>query len=411
MDKERRKPELLAPAGDMEKLRYALHYGADAVYLAGKRFGMRSRAGNFEIDEIREAVKYAHDLGKKVYVTVNITADNEDIDALPEYLKELEAAGVDHLIAADPGVIATIRETIPDMKISVSTQANTRNKKAVEFWKNNGAKRVVLARELGIDNIREIAEANPDVEIETFVHGAMCISQSGRCLLSNYMTGRDANHGDCAQPCRWNYHLVEEKRPGEYYKIEEDERGSYIFNSKDLCLIEKIPELIDAGVASFKIEGRMKSVYYVASIVHAYRQMIDASMEGTATPELGARLKDECAKVSHRDYTTAFYDRPTDERDQNYGTSSYIRSCDYAGLVLDYDDETGLATIEQRNKILTGDTLEILRAGEDDFLTIESAELFDEDGNVIDSTPHAKMIFKLRTPPVRPMDILRKPEA
>ncbi len=394
----------------MEKLKYALHYGADAVYCAGKKFGMRSNAGNFSMKELKEAADYAHSLGKRIYVTANIAAENEDMDELEDYLKALDRIGIDHLIAADPGIVYMIREVLPDMKISISTQANTKNYQSVRFWKKAGASRVVLARELGIDAVRRIIEENPDVEIEMFVHGAMCISHSGRCLLSNYMTGRDANKGDCAQPCRWKYKLVEEKRPDQAFPIEEDEHGTYIFNSKDLCLIEKIPELMDAGVSSFKIEGRMKSIYYVASVIHAYRQAIDMAAEGRLTEGAAAFLKRELEKVSHRDYTTAFYDRKSGAQDQNYGSSSYIRTCDYAGLVLDYDKKKELALIEQRNKIHSGDYLEVLRAGEEGFMKIPAAEIFDENFQPIEETPHAKMKYYLKCPEVRPMDILRKPE-
>ncbi len=420
-----KKTELLAPAGDFEKMKYALHYGADAVYCAGKRFGMRSNAGNFTDEELAAAAEYVHSLGKRIYVTVNITAGNDDIAELPEYVRYLDSIGIDHLIAADPGVILTIRETAPDMKISVSTQANTQNWKSCEFWHRNGAGRIVLARELGLSDITEIVQKSPeDLEIEVFVHGAMCISNSGRCLLSNYMTGRDANKGDCAQPCRWNYSLrpgdpgdevaggadlIERERPDQKWHIEEDERGSFIFNSKDLCLIDKIPELMEAGVTSFKIEGRMKSIYYVATVVSAYRQMIDAAAAGETEPETAAMLRAELEKVSHRDYTTAFYDRKTDERDQNYGSSSYVRSCDYAGLVLEYDEKTGTALVEQRNKLMAGDDIELLRAGKSGFLELKDIELFDEKMRPIESTPHAKMRFRIRLPEAAPMDILRRP--
>lgn len=421
-----RKPELLAPAGDFEKLRYALHYGADAVYCAGKRFGMRSNAGNFSDEELKQAADYTHGLGKKIYVTVNITANNQDIDDLPDYIRFLESIGIDHLIAADPGVIMTIREAAPDMKISISTQANTQNWKSCEFWYRNGAGRVVLARELGLDAVTELIRKKPeDLEIEMFVHGAMCISHSGRCLISNYMTGRDANKGDCAQPCRWNYslrsrekaddareyELVEQQRPDQHWRIEEDERGSFFFNSKDLCLIDKIPELIAAGVDSFKIEGRMKSIYYVSTIVSAYRQMIDAVCDGTADEQTAVRLREELEKVSHRDYTTAFYDKKADGDAQNYGSSSYIRSCDYAGLVLSYDPETETALIEQRNKLITGDDLELLQAGKPGYIKISDVVLYDEQMNRIEATPHARMLFRIKVPgPAAPMDILRRPQ-
>ncbi|MEG0379628.1 MAG: peptidase U32 family protein [Eubacterium sp.] len=272
----RKKPELLAPAGNFEKLKYALHYGADAVYCAGKKFGLRAKADNFDLKELEEAVLYVHEHKKRIYVTLNMIPHNDDLEDLPEYVKALDKIGVDAVLVADPGVFAIVRETAPELKIAISTQANNTNWKSAEFWYHQGAKRMVLARELGLEEIAEIASKTPeDMEIETFVHGAMCISYSGRCLLSHYMTGRNSNQGDCAHPCRWKYHLIEETRPNEDFRIEEDESGSFIFNSKDLCLINKIPELIQAGVDSFKIEGRMKTLYYVASVVSVYRRVID----------------------------------------------------------------------------------------------------------------------------------------
>lgn len=411
-----KKPELLAPAGSPEKLKFALHYGADAVYCAGKQYGLRSGAGNFSLEELKEAAEYTHSLGKKIYVTLNASLKNDDLEGLTDYIHYLKEIGIDHVICADPGVFLTVRQTEPDLKVSMSTQSNTLNIQSCNFWYQNGARRIVLARELGIKDIKEIIEQKPeDLEIEMFVHGAMCISHSGRCLLSNYMTGRDANKGECAQPCRWNYYLndqsaysvTESQRPDQAFDIVEDpKQGTFIFNSKDLCLIDHIPELIENGVSSFKIEGRMKSPYYVSSVVSAYRQKIDDYFDNNLKdPEY---YRDELEKVSHRDYTTAFYDGPTTDKDQNYGTSSYIRSYDYAGIVLDYDEETGIATIEQRNKILNGDEIEILRAQEKDFITIDSVELFDQNDQPLESTPHAKMVYKIKSPKVAPMDIVRR---
>ncbi|MDO4289131.1 MAG: peptidase U32 family protein, partial [Eubacterium sp.] len=270
------KPELLAPAGNFEKLKYALHYGADAVYCAGKRFGLRAKADNFDLEELREAVAYVHERGKRIYVTLNMIPHNDDLEGLPEYVRALADMGVDAVLVADPGVFAVVRETAPELKVSVSTQANNTNWRSAQFWYDQGARRIVLARELGLEEIKTIVDKTPsDMEIETFVHGAMCISYSGRCLLSHYMTGRNSNQGDCAHPCRWKYHLVEDTRPGEAFEIDEDDTGSFIFNSKDLCLINHLPELMDAGVASLKIEGRMKSLYYVATVISIYRQVID----------------------------------------------------------------------------------------------------------------------------------------
>ena len=264
--------ELLAPAGDLERLKIAIEYGADAVYLGGENFGMRTAAKNFSNEDIREGVKYAHERGKKVFVTVNIIPHNEDFNGLEDYLLELEKAGVDALIASDPGVISVIKDTIPNMEIHLSTQANTTNYHSANFWYKQGVKRVVIARELSFKEIKELRDNIPDdMDVEAFMHGAMCISYSGRCLISNYMTGRDANRGSCAQSCRWKYSLVEEKRPGEYYPVYEDERGTFFFNSKDLCMIEYVPELIESGITSLKIEGRMKTAYYVATVVRAYR--------------------------------------------------------------------------------------------------------------------------------------------
>lgn len=406
-----KKPELLAPAGNFEKLKYALHYGADAVYCAGQRYGMRAGADNFTLDELDAAARYTHGLHKKIYVTLNAAARNDDLQALLEYVGALREIGVDHVICADPGVFMTVQQTAPDMKISMSTQANTLNYQGCLFWHQNGARRVVLARELGLRDITEIVEKTPkDLEIEMFVHGAMCISHSGRCLLSNYMTGRDANRGDCAQPCRWKYRhaLIEEKRPDQVFEItEEPGQGTFIFNSKDLCLIDQVPDLMAAGVDSFKIEGRMKSLYYAASITAAYRQKIDDALAGALRDP--AYYRGEVEKVSHRAYTTAFYDRPAGSQDQNYGTSSYIRDYDFAGIVTDYDPATGFAVIEQRNKITRGDTLELLRAGARGFTTIEEAEMTDMDGRPIESTPHAKMRYRMKVDGAAPMDILRRP--
>ncbi len=410
-----KKVELLAPAGNPEKLKYALNYGADAVYCAGERFGLRSGADNFSLEELKWASDYTHALGKKIYVTLNASLHDKDLEGLTDYVHYLKKIGIDHVIVADPGVFLTVRTAEPELKISMSTQANTLNSQSVRFWYENGARRIVLARELGRDEIRNIIENKPeDLQIEMFVHGAMCISHSGRCLISNYMTGRDANKGACAQPCRWNYELhdharysvVEKKRPSQAFDIEEGENGTFLFNSKDLCLIDQVPELIESGVDSFKIEGRMKSPYYVASVVSAYRQKIDDYYNGRLRED--DYYRKELEKVSHRDYTTAFYEGIGPDA-QNYGTSSYIRDYDYAGVVLDYDKERGLALVEQRNKILDGETVEVLRP-DGDYIELE-AEIYDLDLNPIESTPHAKMKYYLKTPPVHEMDIIRKKAA
>ena len=408
----RKKPELLAPAGNFEKLRYALHYGADAVYCAGKRFGLRAGAGNFEMEELEEAVRYVHERGKRIYVTLNMIPHNRDLEGLPEYVHALKAMGADAVLVADPGVFAIVRETEPELKVSISTQANNTNWKTAEFWYHQGARRIVLARELGLEEMQTIVETPADMEIETFVHGAMCISYSGRCLLSHYMTGRNSNQGDCAHPCRWKYHLIEETRPDEDFSIEEDETGSFIFNSKDLCLIDHIPELINAGIDSLKIEGRMKSIYYVATVVQAYRQAIDYYYDHPEEKSVDPKYFEELRKVSHRNYTTGFFEHKTTADDQNYGTSSYTRLYDFAGVVQSYDPKTHIAVIQQRNKINAGETVEVMVAGsKEGFYTQQVGEMQDEKGNPIQSTPHPKMIYSMKMDkPVKPMDIIRKKE-
>ncbi|MEG1184443.1 MAG: U32 family peptidase [Eubacterium sp.] len=407
----REKPELLAPAGNFEKLKYALHYGADAVYCAGKKFGLRAKADNFDSEELKEAVQYVHERGKRIYVTLNMIPHNDDLADLPEVVRELDEMGVDAVLVADPGVFAIVRETAPHLKISISTQANNTNWKSAEFWYHQGAKRIVLARELGLEEIKTIVEKTPKaLEIETFVHGAMCISYSGRCLLSHYMTGRNSNQGDCAHPCRWKYHLIEETRPDEDFRIEEDETGSFIFNSKDLCLINGISDLMKAGVSSFKIEGRMKSLYYVSTVVSVYRQVIDYCFENPKSEMIDPRYFEELRKVSHRNYTTGFFEHKTVSDDQNYGTSSYTRLYDFVGVVQSYDPETCRAVIEQRNKIVEGETIEVMLAGtKEGYYTQVAGEMMDEKGNPIVSTPHAKMIYTMvMDQPVRFMDIIRK---
>ena len=404
------KPELLAPAGDLEKLKMAINYGADAVYLGGERFGLRKAPKNFTIEQIKEWVQYAHNRGKKVYVTMNVIPHNDDLVGLEEYVTELYNAGIDAVIVSDPGVFTVIRKTVPELPIHLSTQASVTNYETVMFWYNLGIKRIVLARELTLKEIKEIIDKAPDdLEIEVFVHGSMCISYSGRCLLSNYMTGRDANRGDCAQACRWKYYLVEEKRPGQYYPVFEDDKGTYIFNSKDLCMIEYIPELIEAGIKSFKIEGRVKSSYYVATVLRSYRMAIDEYLKDPENYTFNEEWLNEIKKASHRDFTTGFYFGKPTEKDQVYGTSSYIRNYDFVGLVLDYDKETGLATVEQRNRMQVGEEVEIFGPGKDYFTqTIE--KMYDEEGKEIDVAPHPQQIVKI--PMKQPVDswyILRMP--
>lgn len=405
------KVELLAPAGDLEKLKMAIRYGADAVYLGGEEFGLRVFAKNFTIEDISEGVKYAHERDKKVYVTLNIIPHDGDLEGLEEYLVKLEEAGVDAVIVSDPGVFSTVKATVPDMEIHLSTQANTTNYKTANFWHSMGVQRVVLARELSLKEIRNIRDnIADDLEIEAFVHGAMCISYSGRCLLSNYMTGRDANRGECAQSCRWKYSLVEEKRPGEYYPVIEGDDGTYIFNSKDLCMLNHIKELVDAGIYSFKVEGRMKSPYYVATVIRSYRMAIDEYYENIDNLENytpSNYFMDEIMKCSYRDFTTGFYfDKPSGD-EQLYGSTSYIRTYDFMGIVLDYDEESGIATVEQRNRLFKGDTVEIF-GPQKEFLTQEVKEMWDDKGEAIDVANRAKQIFTMKVDaPVKKWDILR----
>ena len=402
-----KKPELLAPAGNMEKLKMALLYGADAVYLGGKAFGLRAFGGNFTNEELQEAVDFAHKLGKKIYVTVNIFPHNSDIAKLPVYLTFLNEIKVDAILVADLGVFTLAKEYAPDVELHISTQANNTNWAAVNAWGELGASRVVLAREMSLEEIKEIRE-KCSVELEMFVHGAMCISYSGRCLMSNYLTGRDANRGSCAQPCRWNYALVEEKRPGQYFPVLEDERGTYIFNSKDMCLLPYLPDVITSGVDSLKIEGRMKSVHYAASVVKAYREAIDSYFAAPEQFEVKKEWVEELDKVSHRAYTTGFYyGRPT-EKDQIYGTSSYTQTSDFVGLVLDYDEKTGFATVEQRNNMKVGQEIEIFQPHLAGYRQILQ-EMYNDEGESIQVAPHPQQIVKIRMDrPVEPYGILRR---
>ena len=402
-----KKPELLAPAGNMEKLKMALLYGADAVYLGGKAFGLRAFGGNFTNEELQEAVDFAHKLGKKIYVTVNIFPHNSDIAKLPAYLTFLNEIKVDAILVADLGVFTLAKEYAPDVELHISTQANNTNWAAVNAWAELGASRVVLAREMSLAEVKEMRE-KCSVELEMFVHGAMCISYSGRCLMSNYLTGRDANRGSCAQPCRWNYALVEEKRPGQYFPVLEDERGTYIFNSKDMCLLPYLPDVIASGVDSLKIEGRMKSVHYAASVVKAYREAIDSYFAAPEQFEVKKEWVEELDKVSHRAYTTGFYyGRPT-EKDQIYGTSSYTQTSDFVGLVLDYDEKTGFATVEQRNNMKVGQEIEIFQPHLAGYRQILQ-EMYNDEGEAIQVAPHPQQIVKIRMDrPVEPYGILRR---
>ena len=389
------KPELLAPGGSLEKLKTAIMYGADAVYIGGEAYSLRVAAENFSEDDMKEGLEFAHSRGKKVYLTANIIPHNKDIDEFYKFVEKIKPMGFDAVLTADLGIFDMLREQAPEITIHVSTQANNVNYRSAAMWYKLGAKRVVLGREMSFEEMREIRERTPkELELEAFVHGAMCISYSGRCLLSNYMTGRDANQGACAHPCRWNYSLVEQTRPGEYMDIYENERGSFIFNSKDLCLIEHIPELIESGISSFKIEGRVKTSYYVATIVKAYREEIDRYFENPQSYTFDKSQFEELCKVSHRPYTTGFaFGRP-DGKGQVYTDSSYIRDYDLIGIVTDYDSSTGIATITQRNRFFKGDEIEILQPGKP-FHTQIVESMKNENDEEIDVAPHAAMIVKI----------------
>lgn len=386
------KPELLAPAGNMEKLHMALLYGADAVYLGGKMFGLRAFASNFSLAEMDEAVAFAHSLHKKVYVTVNIFAHNEDINNLPDYLRSLQAIGIDALLVSDFGVWSVAREIIPEMPLHVSTQANTTNWAAVKAWENLGASRVVLARELSFTEMKEIG-SKTEVELEAFVHGAMCISYSGRCWLSSYLTGRDGNRGACAQVCRWEFNLTEKNRPGEVYDVAGDEQGTYIMNSKDLCLLPYLLQLMEAGICSFKIEGRMKSAHYAASVVSVYRRAIDACWRDPQHFTVKQEWLDELEKVSHRPYTTGFALGKPDASAQVYTTSSYLQTHEFVGLVRDWDN--GRLTVEQRNHMKEGETLEVF-CPDGSLRTLVLKEMRNQDGEPIVAAQHPQMVFTCR---------------
>ena len=388
--------ELLAPAGDLEKFKTAVAYGADAVYFGGEMFSLRAGAGNLNVKEIAEGLDFAHQRNVKGYMTINIYAHNEDIEPLRAYIGKIKDLPVDAFIVSDPGVIALIKEQIPDAELHLSTQANTTNYMTANFWASQGVKRIVAAREMSLKELKDMKQALPDsTDIEAFVHGAMCISYSGRCLLSNFMAGRDANKGACTHPCRWKYSLVEEQRPGEYYPIEEDEHGSYIMNSRDLCMIDRIPDLADAGVSSLKIEGRMKSMFYVATVISAYRAAIDEYLADPENYVFNPKHFEELCKASHREFTHGFYyNKPTDE-DQNYLTSDYTRDYSFIGLVGTHDEATGLTNVEQRNKFSVGDTVEIF-GPHTPFYEETISEMYNEEGEAIEIAPHPQQKLKIR---------------
>lgn len=388
-----KKPELLIPAGSLEVLKTAVIFGADAVYIGGGAFGLRAKAKNFSKEEMEEGICFAHEYGAKVHVTVNILAHNSDLSGVREYLEELKELKADALIIADPGIFAMAREICPEIDIHISTQANNTNYETFRFWHRLGAKRVVSARELSLAEIKEIREKIPeDLEIESFIHGAMCISYSGRCLLSSYLTGRDANQGACTHPCRWKYALMEEKRPGEYLPVYENERGTYIFNSKDLCMIEHIPEMVQAGIDSFKIEGRMKTALYVATVARVYRKAIDDYFESEEKyRENLAWYREEAAKCTHRHFTTGFYFGKPNEETQIYDSSTYVNEYIYLGTV-EAVDEKGRAKIRQKNKFCVGDRIEIMKPDGRNAET-EVLALATEEGESVESAPHAGQIL------------------
>ena len=406
-----RETELLIPAGSLDVLKTAVIYGADAVYLGGEAFSLRAKARNFTNDEIREGIAFAHEHGVKVYITANILAHNEDLPGVEAYFEELKEIHPDALIISDPGVFAIARRVLPDMELHISTQANNTNYGTYLFWHQMGAKRVVSARELSLKEIREIRDRIPeDMEIESFIHGAMCISYSGRCLLSNFLTGRDANQGACTHPCRWKYALMEETRPGEYMPVFENERGTYIFNSRDLCMIEHIPELIEAGIDSFKIEGRMKTALYVATVARTYRKAID---DYKKDPELYRKNLDwyraEIAKCTYREFTTGFYFGKPDAESQIYDNNTYLKEYTYLGIVGEQNEE-GLYRIEQRNKFSVGEEIEIMKPDGEN-LTVTVKRIVDEDGADMESAPHPKQVLYIDLGhPLEKYDILRRKE-
>ncbi len=406
-----RKPELLIPAGSLEVLKTAVLYGADAVYLGGEAFGLRAKAKNFSMEEIREGIAFAHERGVRVYITANILAHNEDLEGVEAYFHELKAFPPDALIISDPGVFALARRILPEMDIHISTQANNTNYGTYQFWWNLGAKRVVSARELTLEEIREIRRHIPEeMEIESFIHGAMCISYSGRCLLSNYFVGRDANQGSCTHPCRWKYAVMEESRPGEYMPVEENARGTFIFSSRDLCMIEHIPELMESEIDSFKIEGRMKTALYVAAVARTYRKAIDDYLESEALYQKNLPwYKEEIGKCTCREFSTGFYFGKPSENGQIYQSSTYIKNYTYLGTV-EAVDEQGRCRIEQKNKFTVGETIEVMKPDGRN-LEVKVKGIWDEEGKSQESAPHARQILwvELEAEP-EPYDLLRRKE-
>lgn len=393
-----RKVELLIPAGSLEVLKTAVIFGADAVYIGGEAFSLRAKAKNFSLEDMEEGIRFAHEHGVKVYVTANIFAHHRDLEEAEKYFKELGEMKerADALIISDPGLFSIAKEVCPEIEIHISTQANSTNYKTYTFWHKLGAKRAVCARELSLSEIKEIRRNIPkEMEIETFIHGAMCISYSGRCLLSNYMTGRDANRGACTHPCRWKYAVMEESRPGEYLPVYENERGTFLFNSGDLCMIEHIPELLNAGIDSLKIEGRMKAALYVATVARTYRRAIDDYLKSEETYRNNMEwYKREIGKCTYRQFTTGFYFGKPGRESQIYDSSTYQSEAIYLGMV-EKTDEGGYACLEQKNKFCVGDAIEIMKPDGRN-IPVRVEEMMDEEGNPIESCPHAKQKFSVR---------------
>ncbi len=406
-----RKPELLIPASSLEVLKTAVIFGADAVYIGGEAFGLRAKAKNFSMEEMKEGIEFAHERGVKVYVTANILAHNYDLAGVEEYFKELREIHPDALIIADPGVFSIAKRVCPEIERHISTQANNTNYETYRFWYGLGAKRVVSARELSMEEIRQIRANIPDeCEIETFIHGAMCISYSGRCLLSNYFTGRDANRGACTHPCRWKYAVVEETRPGEYMPVYENERGTYIFNSKDLCMIEHIPEILESGIDSLKIEGRMKTALYVATVARTYRKAIDDCLQSRELYEKNMPwYLEQISNCTYRQFTTGFFYGKPDENAQIYDSNTYVKEYTYLGIVGEVTDE-GLCRIEQRNKFSVGEEIEIMKPDGEN-ITTKVLQILNEDGETQESAPHPKQILYIRLDQrADHYDILRRQE-
>lgn len=398
------KPELLAPAGNLDKLKIAVNYGADAVYIGGEEFSLRVAADNFTNEEIKRGVDFAKEKGKKVYLTANIIPHNKDIDEYGNFLAEVKDLGLDAVILSDLGMFDVTKEVAPNLDIHISTQANNVNWRSAQKWYEMGAKRVILAREMSFDEIEEIRRrTDKKLELEAFVHGAMCISYSGRCLLSNYMAGRDGNGGACAHPCRWKYYLMEEKRPGEYMPVFENERGTFIYNSKDLCMIEHMDKLIKSGLSSLKIEGRVKSEFYVATVVAAYRRAIDSYFENPEGWAPKAEWMEELRKVSHRDYTTGFYFGKPGGTEQHYASSSYIREYDMVGTAEDYDEKSQMAKIVQKNRFFKGDEVEFL-CPDGSFFTQTIEYMTDADGNELEVANRPQSIAYIKTDKKVPKD-------